>query len=127
MANETTAHHSHHLMDVSDVSPKHDVLCRNCSATEDSPEWTKECLGVGYHLTQIPKGELGTSSKIREELDELIDAEHQGVSIMVLVELSDIVGAIESYLENNFPTMGLQDLKAMSDVTKRAFRNGRRS
>ena len=80
----------------------------------------------GYHLTPIAKGELGEASKIREELDEFMDATDQGVSIMALVELSDMVGSVEAYLAKHHPSIKLADLKAMSDVTKRAFLNGRR-
>lgn len=80
----------------------------------------------GYHLTSIDKGILGQSSKILEEVYELIDAEKQSVKIMQLVELSDLIGAISLYLDKNFPGMTLEDLKAMSDVTQRAFKNGRR-
>ena len=32
---------------------------------------------MGYHTVEITKGELGKSSKIQEELDELKDAENQ--------------------------------------------------
>lgn len=80
----------------------------------------------GYHVTEIQKGTLGEISKIQEELDELKDADKQGVRIMALVELSDLVGAIESYLETHFPEVNMEDLMKMSNVTKRAFRNGRR-
>jgi len=45
---------------------------------------------------------------------------------MILVELSDILGAIEAYLDKHHPGMKLDDLKKMSDITKRAFINGRR-
>lgn len=81
---------------------------------------------AGYHIAKIEKGVLGTSSKIKEELEELFDAENQKIKIMVLVELSDIIGAIESYLEINYTDITLEDLKRMSDVTKRAFKSGHR-
>jgi len=81
----------------------------------------------GYHLKTIQKGELGEPSKIREELEEFLDATDQKVSIMALVELADMVGSVEAYLAKHHPSIGLDDLKAMSDVTKRAFINGRRS
>lgn len=81
---------------------------------------------AGYHLTKIEKGIIGESSKILEEVYELIDAEKQSVKIMQLVELSDLVGAISLYMENNFPGMTFEDLQKMSEVTQRAFRNGRR-
>lgn len=79
---------------------------------------------IGYHLTTIPKGELGKLSKIKEEYLELVDAEKQGIKIMVGVELGDLYGAIEEYAKSQGLTM--DDLKAFSDVTKRVFANGRR-
>jgi hypothetical protein len=117
----------------------------------------------GYHLTDFPKGEYGEFSKIDEELQEYRDSMRQGVKIMALVELSDLYGAIEAYLQNHHqmmtmadlrngvipedeqlstlrallgrmddhlltyhPSLAMSDLRAMSDVTKRAFPNGHR-
>ena len=80
----------------------------------------------GYHLDSIEKGVNGELSKIQEELDELKDAEKQGVTVMQLVELSDLIGSIELYLEKHFPYVTLEDLIKMKDVTKRAFINGKR-
>lgn len=78
----------------------------------------------GYHLEDIPKGNYGEISKIEEELRELQDAAVQQCKILEAVELSDLYGALEGYCE----TLGLtmEDLKKMSDITKRAFRSGRR-
>lgn len=81
---------------------------------------------MGYHLTEIKKGELGKSSKILEEILELQDAEQQGCKVMALVELSDMVGAIQAYLVSNYPDICLADLMIMAGITKRAFDNGRR-
>jgi hypothetical protein len=82
---------------------------------------------MSYHLKKIPKGELGKLSKIQEELLEAIDAEEQGVDIMILIELSDVIGAIEAYLLRKYAGyVGLDDLKRMSDCTKRAFTSGHR-
>jgi hypothetical protein len=78
----------------------------------------------GYHLQPIEKGTLGTPSKIREELNELEDAVAQGVKIMIHCELADLYGALEAVAESYDLTMS--DLEAMSDVTKRAFKNGHR-
>jgi len=78
----------------------------------------------GYHLASIPVGEYGEISKIEEELTELKDAKSQGSKIMELVELSDLVGSIEGYLNKYHPQIKLQDLITMSDITKRAFING---
>ena len=81
----------------------------------------------GYHLFHIPKGDLGEVSKIVEEALELQDAFLQEVKIMQLIELSDLIGAIESFLDKHFPEVSLRDLKDMSKVTKRAFINGHRN
>lgn len=78
----------------------------------------------GYHNKTIIKGVLGQTSKIREELDELMDAEEQGVFILQAVELSDLYGAIEAYAETL--RLSMEDLRMMSNLTKRAFESGRR-
>lgn len=80
----------------------------------------------GYHLasSQIHKGELGETSKIQEELDELSDAIAQECRIMALLELSDLVGAIELFLEKHFSEFTIEDLLRMQRITKRAFQNG---
>lgn len=46
-----------------------------------------------FHRRKIEKGVLGELSKIREELEEAEDAEEQDQTLMLLIELSDIVGA----------------------------------
>lgn len=87
------------------------------SATEPLP---------GYHLAKITKGALGELSKIQEELDELKDAETQGIKIMQLVEASDLLGALEKWLEVKHPGTTLKDLIDMHNVTRRAFESGER-
>ena len=79
----------------------------------------------GYHLADIEKGQLGEFQKIREEFEEAVDAFEQGSAVMLLVELSDMLGAIESYIKNKY-NLKLSDLELFSDITKRAFENGRR-
>lgn len=81
---------------------------------------------AGYHLQDIEKGVLGEASKIKEEIDEFLDAEAQGVSVMALVELSDAYGAISAFLARNHPSITMDDLSEMSRVTRRAFVNGHR-
>jgi hypothetical protein len=83
-------------------------------------------INPGYHLNVIPKGEVGESSKILEEVLELQDAEAQGAKIMELVELSDLIGAVALYLEKHHPDTSIEDLIIMSHITRRAFKNGRR-
>lgn len=82
---------------------------------------------MGYHLANIEKGQIGEISKILEEVEELKDAQDQDCKIMELVELSDLYGAIECYLQKHHPTTTMDDLKKMSEITKRAFRTGHRS
>lgn len=81
----------------------------------------------GYHLRPIPRGVFGDLSKIAEELEEVRDAEEQGVAIMLLVELGDLYGAIDGYLKKRFPDITMDDLRTFSEVTQRAFRNGHRT
>lgn len=81
----------------------------------------------GYHMGEIKKGTLGEISKIQEELDELIDAHLQGNRIMVLAEAADLYGALEAFIVAKFPGFTMEELRKMSDATKRAFQSGRRS
>lgn len=79
-----------------------------------------------YHKRDIAKGVIGELSKIQEELEELIDAEAQGNSIMALVEISDLYGAIEMYLLKHYPSMSMRDVKVMSRATQQSFMSGAR-
>jgi DNA polymerase II large subunit len=83
---------------------------------------------MGYHVRNIEKGVCGELSKVNEEVQEAIDADAQNNPVMVLVELSDIIGAIECYLEANYKeTITLDDLIVMSKATRRAFQTGART
>ena len=79
---------------------------------------------AGYHNKNIQKGILGEDSKIREEFEEFIDAIEQQNPVMALVELSDLLGAIEAY--SNKYNVSLEDLIVMKNTTKKAFENGHR-
>jgi len=81
---------------------------------------------IGYHIKPIEKGVFGEPEKIFEEVEEFRDALSQKSMVMALVELSDLYGAISGYLEKYHPSIGMADLAIMSDITQRAFRNGRR-
>lgn len=81
---------------------------------------------MGYHNKEIPKGILGEFSKIQEEFLEAEDAIEQNNSIMLLVELSDLIGAIESYCECKHK-ITLEDLIRMNKATKKAFNDGTRT
>lgn len=81
----------------------------------------------GYHIDDIPRGEYGELSKVIEETLELKDAMEQGQKLMCLIELSDIIGAIEGYLEKHYAgKVTFTDLENMSNATKRAFESGQR-
>lgn len=79
---------------------------------------------AGYHKSNIMKGSFGEVTKITEEYLEFIDAVEQESKVMQLVELSDLLGAIEEYLKKYNLTM--DDLAVFSDITKRAFKSGER-
>lgn len=82
---------------------------------------------AGYHLTEPKRGVFGELSKVYEEIDELHDAEEQGATLMLIQELSDVIGAIEGYLKKHHPSITLDDLIKMKNITKRAFKSGARS
>lgn len=82
---------------------------------------------AGYHLRDIKKAQYGTLEKIYEEVEEIRDSQEQGSELMVLIELSDLIGAVSGYLECAHPTLQLEDLILMSEITGRAFKNGGRS
>lgn len=94
---------------------------------EDPPEpKKKKKKKFGYHVMDIPKGEVGEPSKIIEEAFEIQDAHDQGVRIMAEVEMSDLFGALDRYREKYYPDLTMEDIERMYRVTRRAFDNGKR-
>lgn len=95
-----------------------------------APEGTDTCRdaapSIGYHVAAITPGKFGEVSKIEEELAEFKDALMQGCSVMALLELADLIGAIEGWLDRHHPSIELGDLLTMRAITKRAFRSGHR-
>lgn len=81
----------------------------------------------GYHSINIPKGVLGETSKIEEEFKEFQDALSQNAVLMSLCELADLMGAIKAWLAKHHPTITILDLIHMSELTARAFRDGKRT
>ena len=79
---------------------------------------------MSYHLKKIKKGTLGKISKVQEEIEEYKDAIKQKCEIMAIVELADIYGALEAVAKSH--NLSMKDLKKMSKLTKRAFKNGHR-
>lgn len=78
-----------------------------------------------YHSSLIVKHEPGSIYKIKEEVDELLDAAEQNDKILQLCELADLVLAIKLYSENQLNT-SLNDLLKFGLKTESAFRNGKR-
>jgi hypothetical protein len=79
---------------------------------------------AGYHKRKIKKGVLGTTSKIREELEELEDAEEQDNRILAICELADLYGALEHRAREYGFSMA--HLATMAAATERAFKDGSR-
>lgn len=80
---------------------------------------------MAYHKNKITKGVLGEFSKIQEEFEELKDAYEQNDNILMLCELSDLLGAIEFYVKKY--NLTIEDLKTFSDKTKSSFIEGIRT
>lgn len=80
---------------------------------------------MGYHKREIQKGVFGEFSKIKEEFDELVDAQEQGDKILQICELTDLVGAIEEYIKKW--NMTIEDLVQFSNKTKSAFKERKRT
>ena len=80
---------------------------------------------MGYHKREIQKGVLGEFSKIKEEFEELNDAQEQGDKILQICELTDLVGAIEEYIKKWNIT--IDDLVQFSNKTKSAFKERKRT
>lgn len=80
---------------------------------------------MAYHLKTIEKGVLGEFSKIKEEFLELEDAFEQQDKILMICEFTDLIGAIEVFIGNNY-NLKISDLKTFSDKTQKAFIQGKR-
>lgn len=79
---------------------------------------------MAYHTRKIEKGTLGELSKIKEEFEELIDANEQKNNILEICELCDLLGAIEAYAKKW--NLTLKDLNNMKEATKKSFEDGTR-
>lgn len=80
---------------------------------------------MGYHKAKIKKGHYGSFSKIQEEYQELQDARDQDDSILELVELSDLVGAIDGYMKSKY-LMTIEDVIKFAKKTQSSFEKGER-
>lgn len=77
-----------------------------------------------YHTLPICKHQMGSPWKIQEELFEYIDAVGTDNPVMATQELSDLYGVLEAEAKKYGLTM--DNLKTMSDLTKKVFITGRR-
>lgn len=74
-----------------------------------------------WHKKKITRGVYGEFSKVLEEVEEAEDALEQNNKLMYLIELSDIIGAIEGIAENYGLT--LEELITFSDKVKESKRH----
>lgn len=81
---------------------------------------------MGYHKVKIKKGIIGQFSKIEEEFNELKDAVEQEDRILQLVELTDLLGAIDSYCFYQLNGFSLEELIKFTRKTQSAFKDGSR-
>lgn len=72
-----------------------------------------------WHVREIKKGIYGDLSKIQEELDEAVDSEEQDQKLMLLFELSDIIGAVGGVAEKL--GFSLDELVKFSKLRKKVF------
>ena len=79
---------------------------------------------AGWHLTEITKGNLGAPSKILEECEEFLDACDQELPILILWELSDLIGAIDAYLKQFHPSISIEDLINHAKKNSQMFKDG---
>lgn len=98
-------------------------ICQGITGNEKDRE-PESPTRFGYHEVPIKKGVLGELSKIREELEELEDAEAQEVKILIHCELADLYGAVRQYAKRY--GLKMKDLRAMEKLTTAAFRQGYR-
>lgn len=113
-------------LDISALALRHSTLEKSILPILTTIKfWEYLNFNKGYHLKEIEKGTLGLFSKIKEEFLEAEDAMEQDNPLMCLMELSDLLGAIEAFANKH--NLTLEELITMKNATKRAFESGRRS
>jgi hypothetical protein len=80
---------------------------------------------MGYHSREIDKGVLSEPTKIIEEYEEWRDALALGNPVMGLIELTDMIGAIEAFTLKYY-NINLEQLIVMTRATQSAFKDGTR-
>ena len=103
---------------------EHTTLHYGTGIAEPRFSYALESESEGYHISKFPHDEYGTIGKIREELEEVVDARKQGCKILEEIEIADLLGAIRGYAEKR--DIDLADVEKFSKITSRAFSNGKR-
>lgn len=67
-----------------------------------------------WHVREIKKGVFGELSKVQEELEEALDAQEQNQPVMLLFELTDIIGAVAGVAAKH--GLSIDDLVAFSKL-----------
>lgn len=91
----------------------------------DKFNYKNKVLTMAYHKAYIEKGDVGEFSKILEEFNELKDAFNQNDKVLMICELTDLIGAIQLFAEQKF-NLSIEDLIKFSDKTIEAFKEGKR-
>ena len=73
-----------------------------------------------FHVMPVRRGTYGELSKVQEELDEALDAETRGQKLLLMIELSDIIGAVAGVAERH--GYSLDDLIQFSELRRNVFR-----
>lgn len=80
---------------------------------------------AGYHQNFIMKFPHGNVHKLKEEVDEFLDAYASGNSIMAMQELSDVYLILRTIAREY--GIDVDDLAKMADVTEKVFEYGGRT
>src|SRR5690606_6810563 len=80
---------------------------------------------AGYHQNFIMKFPHGNVHKLKEEVDEFLDAYASGNSIMAMQELSDVYLILRTIARDY--GIDVDDLAKMADVTEKVFESGGRT
>lgn len=67
------------------------------------------------HKRKIEKGVFGDFSKIKEEFQELQDANEQHCKVLEICEICDLIGAIEGYIVKNY-NLTISDIYKFSEM-----------
>jgi hypothetical protein len=96
------------------------------NALEEVSKKLVEAHKHASHKRPIPKGKTGQFSKLIEEFEEARDAYEQNLPIMMLWEFCDLLGAMERFLQQNYPGVNIEYILNQARHTNRLFADGLR-